>query len=168
MSGSGTQDRPVERQAGRVILLDPADRVLLLRCGEPGRDDRWWITPGGGCEPGENHAQAALREAREELGFDDLELGPCVWTRTHTFPWLGRTLRQHEHYFVCRTREREPVTHGHTPDELMYLHGHRWWGVPEIADATAHGEKFAPRNLGVLLRALLDDPGPASPIDVGV
>ena len=156
-----------DRKAGRVLLLDPNNRVLLLQCGEPGNADRWWITPGGGCEPGESHQQAALREAHEELGFDDLKLGPCVWTRTHTFPWLGKTLRQHEHIFICRTHEREPITDGHTPDELMYLHGHRWWSADEIVQATKDGIRFAPRRLGELLQTLLTDGPPTKPIDVG-
>lgn len=158
----------VERDAGRVIVLDPAGRVLLLQCGEPGNPRRWWITPGGGCEPGESHAQAALREAEEELGFDDLTLGPCVWTRTHTFPWLGRTLRQHEHFFLCHTHAREPVTDGHTDDELLYLHGHRWWSPADIVAATAAGESFAPQALGELVETLQSQPLPAEPADVSV
>ncbi len=173
MTGGGpseenTQASVVERNAGRVILLDPDGRVLLLSCGEPGNAKRWWITPGGGCERGETFADAALREAREELGFDDLQLGRCVWTRTHTFPWLGRTLRQHEHFFVCRTHRREPTTDQQTRDELMYLHGHRWWTADDIQTATEQGEAFAPRRLGQLLSALLTDGEPENPLDVGV
>jgi 8-oxo-dGTP pyrophosphatase MutT (NUDIX family) len=50
-----------------VVLLDDADRVLLLR-RTPG--DYWaaglWGFPGGKLEPGETPEQAAIRETKEE------------------------------------------------------------------------------------------------------
>ncbi|MEM1212332.1 MAG: NUDIX domain-containing protein [Planctomycetota bacterium] len=155
---------PVHRNAGRVLLLDPDDRILLLACRDPDRPDAepWWITPGGGCEPGESHADAAQREAREETGFTDLTLGPHAWTRTHTFPWLDQLLTQHEHFFRCRTDQpqREPTTRFHTQDELLYLQGHRWWSIPEITTARAAGTQFAPRQLDTLLADLFNNTTP--------
>jgi 8-oxo-dGTP diphosphatase len=58
---SGLRVRPV---AG-LVLRDASGRVLLLRR----RDDETWGLPGGGLEPGESWAQAALRECREETGW---------------------------------------------------------------------------------------------------
>ncbi len=171
MAGPGTDEPDViDRNAGRVILIDPDDRVLLLACCDPGRPDaeRWWITPGGGCEAGETYRHAAKREAEEELGFNDLKLGPCVWTRTATFPWLGRLIRQHERFFVCRTHRREPTADTRTADELMYLHGHRWWSPAQITAAIDDGTRFAPRRFDACLKQLLDDGPPTRPIDVGV
>ncbi|MBO0838994.1 MAG: NUDIX domain-containing protein, partial [Actinobacteria bacterium] len=71
-------DSPVERPAARVLLVDPADRVLLIRFvdGETGYE--WWATPGGGLLDQEGHEEAALREVFEETGLRDLSLGPCV------------------------------------------------------------------------------------------
>lgn len=166
-----TQPTITQRQAGRVLLLDPDDHVLLLQCQDPGRDaEPWWITPGGGCDEGESHRNAAQREAFEELGFDDLELGPCVWTRSATFPWLQRTICQHERFYVCRIdqRRREPSAVTHTPDELLYLLGHRWWSPADIEDAIQQGTRFAPRRFAQCLQELLRDGCPATPIDVGV
>ena len=48
-----------------VLITDDAGRLLLVR--EAGRDDEWG-TLGGAVDPGESPAQAAVREAREELG----------------------------------------------------------------------------------------------------
>ncbi|MFE1956552.1 NUDIX domain-containing protein [Streptomyces sp. NPDC059479] len=56
---------PQLREAARVIVLDPENRVLLLSYAENGD---FWATPGGSLEPGETHREAALRELREELG----------------------------------------------------------------------------------------------------
>jgi len=51
-----------------AIVLDYAGRLLLIRRGqEPGRG--LWSLPGGRCEPGEDAATAAVREAYEETGL---------------------------------------------------------------------------------------------------
>lgn len=156
----------IDRRAARVVLLDAEDRVLLLRCEEPGAGRAFWITPGGGLEGDETHEQAAVRELREEIGLTGVELGPCVWTRTHTFPWLGRTYRQHERFYLVRCDGHAVCTLRRTEDELMVLTEHRWWSTPELAAAT--GEHFAPRRIGELLERLLAGPLPQRPIDVGV
>jgi 8-oxo-dGTP pyrophosphatase MutT (NUDIX family) len=60
----------LERTAGRVIVLDPAGRVLLFEGIDPGLIDapRFWFTPGGGCEPGESFEAAARRELAPGCG----------------------------------------------------------------------------------------------------
>jgi len=51
-----------------AIVRDYAGRLLLIRRGqEPGRG--LWSLPGGRCEPGEDAATAAVREAYEETGL---------------------------------------------------------------------------------------------------
>jgi 8-oxo-dGTP diphosphatase len=63
-------------------LLVPKERagVLVVRSGRLALIERWkngrhyWVVPGGGVEAGETIAQAAQREAEEELGVP-VELG---------------------------------------------------------------------------------------------
>jgi ADP-ribose pyrophosphatase YjhB (NUDIX family) len=62
------------RRAARVILLDPDDRVLLMRYDQPPPNGRHWATPGGGAEDGEDYRAAALRELAEETGWTDIVL----------------------------------------------------------------------------------------------
>src|SRR5215203_951509 len=69
------------RVAARVVLLDPANRVLLFRYVEPWSRHAIWATPGGGLEPGETDAAAARREVVEETGLTDVGLSPIIWTR---------------------------------------------------------------------------------------
>ena len=69
------------RVAARVVLLDPANRVLLFRYVEPWSRHAIWATPGGGLEPGETDAAAACREVVEETGLTDVALSPIIWTR---------------------------------------------------------------------------------------
>ncbi|CAL9534016.1 hypothetical protein SUDANB105_04080 [Streptomyces sp. enrichment culture] len=45
--------------------------------------------PGGGLEPGEGPREGALRELREETGWEDLEPGPLLCTWEHGFTHSG-------------------------------------------------------------------------------
>jgi len=70
-----------ERLTARVVLLDPQDRVLLLKGRLPSQPQgpSFWFTVGGGLEDGESLAEAALRETLEETGLADVARGPVVW-----------------------------------------------------------------------------------------
>lgn len=48
----------------RVLVLDAADRVLLIRHSY---GSRRWMLPGGGLKRGENRLEAAAREVLEEV-----------------------------------------------------------------------------------------------------
>ena len=64
-------DRPrTSRETVRVILIDN-DKTLLFEDSDPGiPDSHWWVTPGGGIDDGESQQQTAIREVREETGYD--------------------------------------------------------------------------------------------------
>jgi 8-oxo-dGTP pyrophosphatase MutT (NUDIX family) len=155
---------PIYRPAARVLLIDPDDRVLLLRTNL--RDDRpLWITPGGGIETGETPEQAALREQEEETGIV-AQLGPVVWTRRHAFDFRGTMLDEHEQFFVVRLDNGVTATDVHLlEDERRFIQEYRWWTVDEIG---ASKDWFAPRRLAELLPAVLTGDYAAEPIDCGV
>jgi 8-oxo-dGTP pyrophosphatase MutT (NUDIX family) len=81
----------IEREAARAIVLTPQREVLLLRVSLP-EESPFWITPGGGIEPGESVEACLRRELREEVGLERFALGPLVWRRQHTYAWLGRRI----------------------------------------------------------------------------
>jgi len=158
------------RHAARAVLLDPADRVLMLACIDPTRDDaeRFWITPGGGLHDGEDHDAALQRELREELGLRDddvTEHGPWVWRRVITFRWLGRTLEQHERYRVVRTRRTEIDHAGRSADERAALSEHRWLTPTEIRGLE---DKVAPTRIASLLEQFIESGPPGEELDIGV
>lgn len=65
-----TDEPPAERElttAAFVLAFDARDRLLLTHVNLPGRG---WDVPGGHIDPGENGAQAAVREMAEETGFE--------------------------------------------------------------------------------------------------
>ncbi|WP_432986740.1 NUDIX hydrolase [Dactylosporangium sp. CA-233914] len=142
----------IDRWAARVLLLDPSGRVLLLRGCDPARPDhRYWFTVGGGLEPGETLADAAVREVYEETGLriaaGDL-VGP-VRTDQVQFPFDGRWYSQEQAFFVVRTDAfTADVTH-FAGYEAATIDVTRWWSADEL-DATA--ERFYPADLASLLR----------------
>ena len=155
----------VPRAAARVLLLDAAERALLVRFEDRQTDYAWWATPGGGIRPGETQEAAARREVAEETGLRDFALGPCVWLREFEFTWRDRRYRQREHIFAARVDAFEPSLAGFETYELDLLPEHRWWKATEIERSR---ERFGPRRLGVLLGELLAKGFPAEPIEIGV
>lgn len=65
------------RENVRAAVVDERDRILLLRYGDDYGD--WWVTPGGGREPGEDDEQTLRRELEEEVGLVEFVLGPLLW-----------------------------------------------------------------------------------------
>jgi 8-oxo-dGTP pyrophosphatase MutT (NUDIX family) len=147
------------RVAGRVLLLDAADRVLLVENNvDVGASATHWITPGGGADPGETPAQAAVREVREELGLR-IELPTHAvpdYSDNEVFSFNGRWHDQTNHYFVVRL---EPgarlVARGANDVERSVLIGDRWWSLDELRASDA---LIYPLGLAdVLARLLCDD-----------
>lgn len=149
----------IEREAIRAILLTPAPEVLLLRVRDPAGGDAFWITPGGGLEPGQTIETGLQRELREELGLDDFVMGPVVWRRQHTFDWAGKRVCQREQYHIVHVARFEPRMSDAL--EMHVVDRFRWWPVEELAHAS---ERLTPLALAeIVARYLIDGPPPKLP-----
>lgn len=155
----GTAEAPLQRDAARVLLLDAADRVLLI-AHDPGDGRRVWTAPGGGLQPREDHRAAARRELTEELGLA-IEPGPWVWSRRVSFTFRGVHLDQAERWFLARTDAHDPAgapLDDHGIDEA------RWFTLEALRSEQL---TLAPRALADHLEVLLRDGPPPTPVEVG-
>lgn len=141
--------RPVARVAGRVLVLDPSGRVLLLHTRqEVGSERTNWVAPGGGVEADESVLDAAARELFEETGIvaafgSDT---PVAAVERAVFRIGDWHLDQTDHYFVHRPADdvADLDRSRWTQIEQDTVLGWRWWSADELR-ATA--ERFWPADL---------------------
>lgn len=165
MSDSPPTDGLRIREAVRALILDPHDRVLLVRFEFPNTGTRWAL-PGGGLEPGESDHEALHRELAEELGLVGAEIGPHIWTRLHVIPFFdGRFDGQRERIHLVRTAAFEPHPHlGWEQLRAELVFELRWWRPDELDPSMP----LVPASLCEHLAALRRDGPPKRPVDVGV
>jgi 8-oxo-dGTP pyrophosphatase MutT (NUDIX family) len=142
----------IERSAVRAILLTPERDVLLMQLRESPAAEAFWVTPGGGVQPGEDDEAALRRELQEELGLNGFAIGPMLLRRDHTFNWLGRRIRQRERLYLVETARFEPLMSDAV--EPRVTAGFRWWTLGELR-ATA--ESVTPRRLAGIIQGWLHE-----------
>ncbi|MFF1452152.1 NUDIX hydrolase [Streptomyces sp. NPDC058274] len=154
------------RRSARVVLVDEADRVLLLKFHidpeDPGRG-HGWCTPGGGVEEGETLAEAAARELREETGLsldaDALGSSIALSSGYADLGWAEGVFQ--DNFFYCRVTAHQVDISGQGADELKYHAGHHWWTPAELA---ATNDTVHPSGLGELVAELVVGRIPAQPV----
>ncbi len=153
----------IERQAIRAILLTQENEILLLRVREPETGEWFWITPGGGLEPGETIEEGLRRELQEELGLDQYVIGPLVWRQQHTCNWEGRRVCQYEQYYIVHVNRFEPQMSDAA--EAKILDRFQWWPLDELPQSR---ERHIPFSLTEIVTRYLTRGAPQEPLGVEI
>lgn len=137
-----------------MLLFDRESRILLFSTTAPDSSgSARWLTPGGGVDEGETHAEAALRELFEETGLTGVDLGEPVWSHSFDVQWDSADHDTGHAVFYSATVDHfEPSRAGWTEDEKVDVLDHRWWSLSELLSTD---EPYEPAELVDLMRRQL-------------
>ena len=111
--------------AGGYVVRPGAEEpevLLIFRRGV-------WDLPKGKRDPDETVEACALREVREEIGVDELHLGPSLGTTMHGYERGGRYQVKTTYWFLMQT----PETH-FTPEAREGIEAAAWTPWSEAID----------------------------------
>lgn len=127
-----------ECEAGHItastLVLDERGHVLLTLHPRLGR----WVQLGGHCEDDHDIVAAALREATEESGIDNLLIDPEL-VAVHVHPVtcsLGVPTRHLDLQFVARAPAGAQIAVSEESDDLQ------WWPPDALPPGTDHALRY--------------------------
>jgi len=166
-----TISKPNMRLASRALILtEDKSHVLLVKFDIPNRGI-FWALPGGGKEEGESYEDAIRRELREEVGLDNVELGPHIWNRHQLIEGFGKYDGQSEQIYLVTVGEKFEPKPEMTWEELNAenVFEIRWWSLDELSqvvvDSTA---QCIPSTLPRLVIEFAQNGPPVGPVQIGV
>lgn len=144
----------VQRPAARLLVTDPAGRLLMFRF-TPADRPPFWCTPGGALDPGESYAAAARRELLEETGIH-ADPGAEIAVRHVQFvTLLSVPVDAEERYYHVRVNNASIDTARHTDLERALMLTHRWFTPDDLARLD---EAWFPEDLADLWHQVMAAP----------
>lgn len=121
--------------------------------GQLPRDERYWLTIGGGRALGETLAEAGVREMHEEAGIDvpAAALGEPLGTTVIRYAAFGLVpVTQYQTYFAVAVNDTEVSPEHQSLIERFGIDGHEWLTADELE---RRPERLADPAMPQLMRA---------------
>ena len=140
---------PVQKEvsAGGVVYRREGDLIEVVLASRRTRRGRLaWGLAKGGIEDGEDHEQAAVREVREETGYD-AEIEASLGETKYFYVWEDTRIRKTVHFFLMRCTGGDPDERDDEMEEI------RWFPLDRALKRAAYrGERDVLQRAADLLR----------------
>jgi 8-oxo-dGTP pyrophosphatase MutT (NUDIX family) len=140
---------PVQREvsSGGVVYRRDGDRIeVVLASRRTRRGDLAWGLAKGGIEEGESFEDAAVREVREETGYQAV-IEASLGDTKYFYVWEETRIRKTVHFFLMRCTGGDP---GDRDDEMEEV---RWFPLERALKRAAYrGEREVLGRAADLLR----------------
>jgi 8-oxo-dGTP pyrophosphatase MutT (NUDIX family) len=150
------------REAARAVVFNESQQTLLIKIEDQSAYDpkqakkaAFWVTPGGGLEPGETYVQAVQRELNEEIGLRDAKIGPCIWRGEIDLVWKGVPTTIRERYYIVQAHDHKINLTNMTAEEQQVFRSYGWFSSEQIRRCP---ELVLPKDLADLLDELQASP----------
>lgn len=119
------------------ILLKKGNEILLGRMQNTGYYDGWYGMPAGHVDAKELPIDAAVREAKEEIGIDinpkDIQFAHALYRTAHDI-----TGDRSDYFFMVQKWDGEPkIMEPEKCDDL------KWFNIEKLPENTIHHERHA-------------------------
>jgi 8-oxo-dGTP pyrophosphatase MutT (NUDIX family) len=140
---------PVQREisAGGVVYRRDGEEIeVVLASRRTRRGELAWGLAKGGIEEGESHEEAAIREVKEETGYD-AEIEGSLGDTRYFYVWEDIRIRKTVHFFLMR------CTGGDPDDRDDEMEDVRWFPLDRALKRAAYrGEREVLGRAADLLR----------------
>lgn len=124
-----TQADLIPQRARASVVCQRDGQVLTVRAVDPVGGHQYLFLPGGGIEPGESPAEAAVRETLEETGYSVRVINPPL-VLEYAFPWGGKMHDCRTYFFRAELVDRSAMPAEVNDDD--FLHGEEWVALEDI------------------------------------